>query len=183
MIEIEAKIPIEKQELERLVEELESSTPQNQANVTWDSERNLPLPRPKGFFDQENIIYDFGETALRIRKEIGKTIVTYKGPLQENKFKSREEIEFRVNTDSETVAKIFSNLGFQETLRYTKQRANYQLNNCTISLDILENNSHYIEIEGAEADIERTIQTLGLTDKPIEKRNYQEILQGVKWHA
>tara|TARA_Y100000310_G_scaffold325742_1_gene389720 strand:+ start:15605 stop:16102 length:498 start_codon:yes stop_codon:yes gene_type:complete len=156
MIETEAKIPIEKQDLERLIEKL--GTPE--------------------FFNQENIIYDFGESALRIRAEKGRTIITYKGPLEKSKFKSREEIEFSVNANPGKVARFFSMLDLQETLVYKKQRANYKLNGCTISLDILENNSHYIEIEGSETDIEKTIQALGLTDKPIEKRSYPDILGG-----
>lgn len=179
MIETEAKIRIEKQDLERLAKELQITKFPSRAKVMWDPERNLLLPKPNGFFNQENIIYALGESTLRIRTELEKTIITYKGPPRENKFKSREETEFSVNTSSETVAKLFSSLGFQETLRYRKQRANYYLNGCTISLDIL-GNLYYVEIEGSEKDIERTIQPLGLTDKPLEKRSYYDILQEVK---
>ena len=72
-------------------------------------------------------------------------------------------------------------LGFKKIFSYTKERANFNWNNCIISLDNLKNNQYFIEIEGEEKYIEEIINQLNLNSQISEKRSYFEILREKKW--
>jgi predicted adenylyl cyclase CyaB len=153
MIETEAKIKITKEEISELIKKL--------------GEPN--------FLIQENILYEISKGFVRIRKENGKTILTLKKSAK-GSFNSRTEIEFEVNSSTEKLQEFFSSLGLSNPFFYKKERANFRLNNCVVSLDLLHTGEYYIEIEGDPIDIEKNLKELGLKGYPLETKSYFEIL-------
>ena len=96
---------------------------------------------------------DFAETdeALRIRYEQpadGEPItkLTYKGPLVEQKSKTRKEHETVVD-DDEAITGILSGLGFEPAARVEKNREFYALDGYTITLDSVTELGEFVEIE------------------------------------
>ena len=154
-IETEAKIKLNREEFDKLIK---------------------ILGKP-AFFPQKNTIYKLKEGMFRIREENGKRIITYKGELKKGKFKSLEEVEFKTDSDVDKLKRFFSVLGHKETMFIEKQRANYNYVGCVVSLDILNGNNYFIEIEGKIENIEKCLKKLGLQDKKFEKRSYMEIFQ------
>ena len=57
------------------------------------------------------------------------------------------------------------------------ERANFEVNNCVVSLDKL-GNMYFIEVEGKEKDIEKVLKKLELENEVLEKRSYFKILGG-----
>ncbi len=156
MIETEAKIKIEKEDLERIIS----------------------LVGPVEFNLQKNRYYYFSDGLLRIRNENGKSVLTYKGRPKKSKYNAREEVECMIK-DVENLEKIFDLLGFKDNFYYEKNRASFQLNNCIVCIDKLSNNDIYVEIEGNDEDISKNIDYLGFNDKKNESRSYPEILNGL----
>src|SRR5215472_6981675 len=62
-----------------------------------------------------------GGSLLRIRRVRREVILTFKGPPQDSKHKSREELEVNAS-DADTLARILARLGFQRAFRYEKYR-------------------------------------------------------------
>jgi len=132
------------------------------------------------FSKQENIIYELSNGFVRIRDENNKTIITFKGKRKKSKLNLREETEFLVDTEKNNVKKLFSFLGLKDSFEYGKLRANFELNDCVVSVDLLPNNEKYVEVEGNRKNILKNLEILGLKNKEIEKRSYLEILKNEK---
>lgn len=117
---------------------------------------------------------------IRLRFERGTIVLNRKTKVNYfTKFKSKKEEEINFfNKEGENVL-LF--LGFKKIFSYVKERANFNLNNCIISLDKFENNKYFIEIEGEEKYIEEIINQLNLNSQILEKRSYLEILREEKW--
>ncbi|HLF53620.1 MAG TPA: class IV adenylate cyclase [Candidatus Nanoarchaeia archaeon] len=155
MIEREVKIKLDGKEVERLVK---------------------LLGKPD-YFPQKNLIYILNRGYLRIRREKGKTIVCLKGNNQSKNFFLREEIEFSAGkSDFKKIVKLFSRLGYNKSFEYKKRRANFYLNNCVVSIDILPNLASYAEIEGDKKNIHKNLEILGLDKCELENKSYVEIL-------
>lgn len=123
---------------------------------------------------------DFRESdeALRLRTKcssVGKTyFVTYKSRrILDKFFKKRIEYEVVVD-DLDTFKKILSNLGFSETVSFTKKRIVYRINNSYLYLDDLFGIGLFIEIEGFEEDIVKAIDLIKDCIEKIDK-TYLEI--------
>jgi predicted adenylyl cyclase CyaB len=157
MIETEVKIKLNKEEKNRLEDR---------------------IGKRSRFFNQKNLLYQIENGYLRLREEKGKRIITYKGLGLDSQFNSREEIEFLTPFPFRYLKIFFERIGFKEDFYYEKKRAEFDLNNCTLALDILPNNQTYLEIEGEKKDILRNLEFLGLDIKNSEKRSYLEILKG-----
>ncbi|MBU0958756.1 MAG: class IV adenylate cyclase [Nanoarchaeota archaeon] len=153
-IEVEAKIKLSKEEFDRLSD----------------------LLGEPDFVNQKNFIYNLPVGMVRIREIEGKRIVTYKGDIEGEKFKSLEEVEFETYSDLEKIRRFFNVLGFKETLVYEKKRADFNFENCVVSMDIL-GEDYYVEIEGKEEDIKRCLERLELENKKTEMRSYPEIVE------
>jgi adenylate cyclase class 2 len=120
---------------------------------------------------QEDTYYDaphrdFAETdeAFRIRRErdgdaSGEPTakVTYKGPLLEDESKSREEFETGV-ADGETMAAIAEHLGFEPAATVRKERARFELDGFTVTLDSVDGLGEFVEVE-TETDDDDAIAT------------------------
>ena len=119
---------------------------------------------------------------LRIRSavaEVGDDVpatLTGKGPVVPGPFKSREEIELRID-DADAAADLLHLLGFVVILRYRKRRESWRLGDCRIELDEPPHLGLFVEIEGPdEAAIQSTRDALGLGDAPVERASYVRML-------
>lgn len=96
---------------------------------------------------------------LRVRTEIGRSLLTYKGPAQPSPMKLREESE-TVVADGETLTYILLQLGFHPWFRYQKYREEFGCENATIALDETPIGT-FVEIEGGESSIIQVATALG----------------------
>ena len=63
---------------------------------------------------------------LRVRIESGKSLLTFKGPVQRSPVKAREEVETVVG-DGTSLLCCFEQLGYRVWFRYQKYREEYSL--------------------------------------------------------
>lgn len=99
--------------------------------------------------------------ALRVRTESGRSLVTFKGPVQPGQMKVREEHETVVG-DGEVLMRIFEALALRVWFRYQKYREEYSAAELTIAVDETPVGT-YVEIEGGEAAIVAMTEALGRT--------------------
>lgn len=88
---------------------------------------------------------------LRVRMESGKTLLTFKGPVQESSMKLREELETIVG-DGLLLLRVLELLGFRVWFRYQKYREEFAREDVIVALDETPVGI-FVEIEGSEAGI------------------------------
>ena len=98
---------------------------------------------------------------LRIRTEGGKSLLTFKGPVQPSTIKIRDEYETPVG-DGEVLQRVLEELGLHVWFRYEKYREEYSAQNVTIALDETPVGT-YVEIEGGQEEIQAMTRALGRT--------------------
>jgi adenylate cyclase class 2 len=96
---------------------------------------------------------------LRVRIESGRSLLTFKGPVQNASMKLREEIETVVG-DGETLIQCFEHLGYRVWFRYQKYREEHALSDVVIAIDETPVGV-YVEIEGGEQGIADAAAALG----------------------
>ena len=96
---------------------------------------------------------------LRVRVESGRSLVTFKGPVQVSPMKLREEIETVIG-DGETMLRCFEQLGYGVWFRYQKYREEYALSDVIVAIDETPVGV-FVEIEGSESGIASMAQALG----------------------
>jgi adenylate cyclase class 2 len=125
---------------------------------------------------------DFGVTdeALRLRRQKGRAILTYKGPKLDRMTKTREEIEVDV-PDADAMAIILQRVGFGIALEVRKVRREYLLPDAVVCLDRVVGLGDYVEVEYRSQDLEKgrervaeIMTALGLQGN--ERRSYLELL-------
>ena len=152
---------------------------------------------------QEDRYYDaphrsFGETdeALRIRREEpldeggrsrtaeARTRLTYKGPLVDERSKTREEVETAVD-DAEALDAILKHLGFEPAVTVRKERESYRYEGYTITLDAVAGVGAYVEVERTATAADReaasdgafeVLDVLGLDPDATIQTSYLELL-------
>ena len=97
--------------------------------------------------------------ALRVRVESGRSLVTFKGPVQVSPMKLREEIETVIG-DGETMLRCFEQLGYGVWFRYQKYREEYALSDVIVAIDETPVGV-FVEIEGDEHGILEATRALG----------------------
>lgn len=103
-------------------------------------------------------------------------LMTYKGPQQAGPFKSREEIETRID-DPQSAAGILAALGFKEVLCFEKRRETWHLDQCTVELDELPHLGCFVEIEGpGESSVRSVQEKLGLGELVHQPQSYIALL-------
>lgn len=146
---------------------------------------------------------DFAESgeALRVRREDGLPLVTYKGAKKPGEVKAREELEWRLDPgdgDGSSMQRLLIHLGFREVATVTKRRQTYRLGAAedatTITIDEVASLGRqgrpglYAEIEcvlpvpapsdqeveSARARVTDLAKKLGLTE--VESRSYLRML-------
>jgi len=96
---------------------------------------------------------------LRIRTEPGKSLLTFKGPVQPGTMKIREEYETVIG-DGEVLQRVFEELGLHVWFRYEKYREEYAAEDATIAIDETPMGT-FVEIEGGEEAILKMTEALG----------------------
>jgi adenylate cyclase class 2 len=101
---------------------------------------------------------------LRVRMECGKTLLTFKGPVQASPMKLREELETVVG-DGLLLLRVLEQLGFRVWFRYQKYREEFAREDVTVAIDETPVGT-FVEIEGSERGI-REMAT-ALARKPAD---------------
>ncbi len=131
------------------------------------------------FNDADDKLISSG-SGLRLRKQCTtdgeKILLTYKGPKQNAKFKTRTEIEVEVN-DFDDMTALLSALGYKKILEFEKQRRLWLLDGCEVALDMLPMLGTFIEIEGPDENaITGVLQKLKLSHLPHIDRGYAKMM-------
>ena len=108
---------------------------------------------------------------LRIRTESGKSLMTYKGPVQASSMKVRPEHETIIG-DGEVMLRVFEELGLHVWWRYEKYREEYSAEDVTIALDETPVGT-FVEIEGGEQGILAMTQALGRSTQDFILDSYR----------
>ena len=98
---------------------------------------------------------------LRVRDEDGAVRLTFKGPPQASVMKVREELETTVGDSSLTLT-LLARLGLEVWFRSQKYREEYSRPGVVIAIDETPMGT-FVELEGDEAGIVETAQTLDRT--------------------
>jgi adenylate cyclase class 2 len=98
---------------------------------------------------------------LRVRMECGKTLLTFKGPVQASPMKLREELETVVG-DGVLFLRLLEELGFRIWFRYQKYREEFAHEDVTVAIDETPVGT-FVEIEGSERGIHEMATALGRT--------------------
>lgn len=133
--------------------------------------------------EESNFLYDDAERRLsgsgrtvRLRREPGRTILTYKGPARfEGGAKIREEREVDVSDAGEAEA-ILAGLGLQPRFRYDKRREEWNCEECVVALDTTPIGT-FVEIEGDPKAIRKLMVQLGLDFTEAIPYSYAELYQ------
>jgi adenylate cyclase class 2 len=96
---------------------------------------------------------------LRVRNEGGKSLLTFKGPVQPGPMKLRDEYE-TVVADGDTLLAILQELGLHAWFRYEKYREEFAAEDVVIAIDETPVGT-FVEIEGGEDHIHQTAALLG----------------------
>jgi adenylate cyclase class 2 len=95
---------------------------------------------------------------LRVRMESGKTLLTFKGPVQESSMKLREELETIVG-DGLLLLRVLEQIGFRVWFRYQKYREEFAHEDVIVALDETPVGV-FVEIEGSETGIHEMASAL-----------------------
>jgi adenylate cyclase class 2 len=95
---------------------------------------------------------------LRVRMECGKTLLTFKGPVQESSMKLREELETVVG-DGLLLLRVLEELGFRVWFRYQKYREEFAHEDVIVAVDETPVGT-FVEIEGSEDGIHQMAAAL-----------------------
>lgn len=112
-------------------------------------------------------------SALRVRSENGKSILTFKGPVQPSAVKVREEHETIV-ADGEVLLTILRELGWTVWFRYEKYREEFAAEDVVIAIDETPIGV-FVEIEGSEEHILQTAAMLGKAANDYVTASYRSL--------
>ncbi len=166
--EIEAKLKVDSlREIEHKLAELGAEFLAEQLQIDYH-------------FDDANTTLTKNDRCLRLRKQIvGKSesfFLTYKGAKEKSNFKRRQEIEFEIK-DADSVRKLLSALGYEQSLVVEKKRRLWQLGDCEVALDQLPLLGDFVEIEGPDEEKIATAQKkLGLSDLSHIAESYASLV-------
>lgn len=96
---------------------------------------------------------------LRVRMESGKSLLTFKGPVQPAMAKLREELETVIG-DGPLLLRVLEELGFRVWFRYQKYREEFARDGVTIAIDETPVGT-FVEIEGGDRGIAEVSDALG----------------------
>ena len=115
---------------------------------------------------QEDCLLDTADEALhrrrcvlRVRMESGKSLLTFKGPVQSSATTVREELETIVG-DGTLLVRVLEELGFSVWFRYQKYREEFGLEDVVVAVDETPVGT-FVEIEGGDRGIADMAVALG----------------------
>lgn len=110
---------------------------------------------------------------LRVRSESGKSLLTFKGPVQPGRMKVRAEHE-TVVADGDALLAILHELGLHVWFRYEKYREEFSAEDVIIAIDETPVGT-FVEIEGGEAHIHQTAAALGKAPQDYITDSYRTL--------
>ncbi|WP_297465172.1 class IV adenylate cyclase [Thermococcus sp.] len=122
---------------------------------------------------------------LRVRKieNLGRAFLTYKEIMDPGRNEEFDELEVEVS-DFHTTVEILRRLGYEEDVTVRKRRLVYRLDSITFELNEVEGLGGFLDIEVISNDIEKAkrkiwevAKRLGLSEKDVEPRLYQELIR------
>jgi len=127
---------------------------------------------------QEDSLFDTDDESLRrrgctlrVRVESGRSLLTFKGPVQPGPMKVREEHE-TVVSDGDVLIRVLESLGLHVWFRYQKFREEFAAEDATIALDETPIGT-FVEIEGGERAIEFLARALGRSESDYVLDSYR----------
>src|SRR4029450_9562161 len=118
---------------------------------------------------QEDALFDTDDESLRrrgctlrVRADSGRSLLTFKGPVQPGPMKAREEHETVVG-DGDVLIHLLQSLGLHVWFRYQKFREEFAAEDATIALDETPIGT-FVEIEGGERAIMMLTRALGRSE-------------------
>lgn len=109
------------------------------------------------YYDAPHRDLGTSDEALRVRterrNESTRTLLTYKGPLADNRSKSRREIETVVEEES-ALTTLLEELGFEPVATVEKDRERYRLDGYTVALDCVRDLGEFVEVETEASNID-----------------------------
>ena len=149
MYEVELKMAVNHTEIERRLDAL-------------GAQRQGQTVQEDTYFDAPHRRFAETDEALRIREESGdeseRIRLTYKGPLVDDRSKTRLEHETEV-AEIAPLRAILESLGFTPAVVVRKVRTRFSYDGYTVALDRVEELGEYLEVEtevpGAELDAAR----------------------------
>jgi adenylate cyclase, class 2 len=96
---------------------------------------------------------------LRVRMESGKSVLTFKGPVQPADVRVREELETIV-ADGPVLLRVLEELGYSVWFRYQKYREEFVLDDVIVAVDETPLGT-FVEIEGGDRGIADMAIALG----------------------
>ena len=135
-------------------------------------------------FDTPELALRRAATLLRLRQAGGVTTLTYKGPPDVGRHKSREELELEIS-DARAMAGIIQRLGLGPVFRYEKYRTEYrQAGRSGVALLDETPVGVYLELEGSPTWIDRAARQLGFGEHEYITASYARLyLEWCEWHA
>lgn len=110
-------------------------------------------------FDSQDEVLRAKKCALRLRSESGRSLITFKGPVQPGTMKVREELETMLG-DGGVLRRVFEELGLRPWFRYQKYREEYSARDAIVAIDETPVGT-FVEIEGSEEAILTLTAALG----------------------
>jgi len=127
---------------------------------------------------QEDALFDTSDEslrrtgcALRVRSESGRSLLTFKGPVQASRMKTREEHE-TVVSDGDVLTRVLESLGLHVWFRCQKFREEFAAEDATIALDETPIGT-FVEIEGGERAIQFLARALGRSESDYVLDSYR----------
>jgi adenylate cyclase class 2 len=128
---------------------------------------------------ETNVMVDTADLALRtsqkllrIREAGGTITVTFKGPPEVARYKSREELEVTAS-DSHVMSLILERLGFTPVFRYEKYRTEFRKAGLSGVATVDETPiGTFMELEGSPQWIDRTARKLGFGEQDYITSSY-----------
>ena len=132
-------------------------------------------------FDRPDASLRAADQVLRLRMDSnadGKHwIVTYKGPAERERYKSREEIETSV-ADGDNLALVLNRLGYIPSFRYEKYRTTFGTSHQPGIITVDETPMGiFLELEGSKKWIDDTTTHLGFSDSDYVITSYAGLWQ------
>ena len=120
------------------------------------------------------------DRGLRLRCEESfdgkRYFLTYKGPKEKTRFKSRVEIEVEV-MDYGQMLELLESLGFERRLCFEKRRQVWEVDECEVCIDELPYLGGFVEVEGSdEKSVEGVLEKLGLSGAGHIEKTYSKLM-------
>ncbi len=128
-------------------------------------------------FDRDGDELKASSRLLRLRRARGRATITFKGPPQGGRHKSREEIEFDVS-DASAFTEVLDRLGYLPGFRYEKYRTKFAIPDEPGFVTLDETPiGVFLELEGAPEWIDRTAARLGFSQTEYITASYATLYQ------